>query len=217
MKSTRLLLVEDNQLLRDGIFGISKKHKDVSIIARWGDVENTLINIKEINPTVILIDLDLLSQKSFQVAEIVKNKIPSASVIITGLEREKEDILQYVQANVKGFIMKKSSLKDYLLTIRKVDSGSAVLPKQLINSLFAQIVGHEPDKVQINPGNETRMTLREKELMQFLSEGMTNKEIGSEMQISTYTVKSHIHNIMEKLSVHTRLEIANYYYGENIN
>lgn len=217
MKNIKVLLVEDNSLLRDGIFGKSIKHKDVSIIAPYGDVKNTLVKIKEINPDVILIDSDLLSQKSFKFIETLTIEIPSANIIITGFENEQKDILQYVQANVKGFIMKKSSLQHYLLTIRKIDNGLAVLPKQLINSLFTQIVEYTTGKIPTTSNTGPRMTMRENELMQFLSDGITNKEIGIKMQISTFTVKSHIHNIMEKLSLHTRLEIANYSYGVNIN
>lgn len=83
--------------------------------------------------------------------------------------------------------------------------------------MFTQIVENSQRSKNINFNESNDITNRESEVMQFLVDGMSNKEIGSKMQISTYTVKSHIHNIMEKLSLHTRLEIANHSFNSNPN
>lgn len=215
MKKIRLLLVEDDRLIRDRIHSVSKSHKDILIIAWCGDLKNTLAEIKELKPGVILINLGLLSQSCFSVVQIIKRDLPSAKIIVTGLEKDQEDILKLVQARVNGFVLKKSSPKEIITTIKSVDSGSTILPPLLINQLFAQVVENSMQGNELDPTGDVNMTTRESEVIQFLGDGMTNKEIGSEMQISTYTVKSHIHNIMEKLSLHTRLEIAKYSYEAN--
>lgn len=217
MKKIRLLLIEDNRLLRDGLISITKNHKDILIIAWSGDLKNTLARIKELNPCVVLIDLALSSPKSIDVIEIIKRDLPSAKIIVAGLEKNQEDILKLVQAKVNGFTLKKSSPKDILATIRRVDSGSTILPPLLINPLFSQIVEYSQRGANHNFTEKDNMTNRESEVMQFLGDGLSNKEIGSKMQISTHTVKSHIHNIMEKLSLHTRLEIANHSFSANPN
>jgi RNA polymerase sigma factor (sigma-70 family) len=217
MKKIRLLLIEDNRLLRDGIHSILKAHKDIIIIAASGDGKHTLLKIKELKPNVILLDLGLRSQNSLHVVEIVKKDFPDAKIIVMDLAPVQADILQYVKAGANGFILKDASLNDFLITIRTVADGSTVLPPLLVDSLFSQIVDHAVREGKTKLKEAVRMTAREREVIVLLGEGLTNKEIAQKIHVSTYTVKSHIHNIMEKLALHTRLEIANYSYtGETL-
>lgn len=217
MKNIRLLLVEDNGLIRKRTNSVSKSNNDILVIDRCSELKNTLERIIELNPDVVLIDLGLLSQSCFSVIEIVKRDMPSAKIIVAGLEKNQEDILKFVEARVNGFILKNSSPKETITTIKRVNGGSTILPPSLINQLFSKIVEHSHRRVHPNFKENDNMTNRESEVIQFLCDGMSNKEIGINMRISTYTVKSHIHNIMEKLSLHTRLEIAGYSFNSNPN
>ena len=213
MKRIRLLLIEDNRLLRNGILAILKPQKDIVIIAASGDGKDTLLKIKQLKPNVVLLDLGLRSQNSLHVVEIVKKEFPDAKIIVMDLAPVQADILQYVKAGANGFILKDASLNDFLITIRTVAEGSTVLPPLLVDSLFSQIVDHAVREGKSKLNEAVKMTKREREVIGLLGEGMSNKEIGQKIRISTYTVKSHIHNIMEKLALHTRLEIANYSYS----
>lgn len=214
MKKIRLLLIEDNRLLRDGILEILKPHKDIIIIAASGNSKSTILKIQLLKPNVVLLDLGLRSQNSLHVVELVKKDFPEAKIIIMDLAPVQADILQYVKAGATGFILKDASLNDLLITIRTVAEGSTVLPPLLIDSLFSQIVEHAIREGKSKLKDAVRMTKREREVIELLCEGNSNKEIGQKIHISTYTVKSHIHNIMEKLALHTRLEIANYSYTD---
>jgi len=214
MKKIRLLLIEDNRLLRDGIFSILKAYRDIVIIAASGDGKNSLAKIQQLKPNIVLLDLGLRSQNSLHVVEIVKKEFPQAKIIVMDLAPVQADILQYVKAGANGFILKDASLNDFLITIRTVAKGSTVLPPLLVDSLFSQIVDHAVREGKSGLKDAIQMTMREREVIQFLGEGMSNREIGQKIRISTYTVKSHIHNIMEKLALHTRLEIANYSYTD---
>jgi len=217
MNKIRLLLKEDNRLLRDGILSILKAHQDIVIIAASGDGKNTLLKIKQLKPNVILLDLGLRSQNSLHVVEIVKKDFPDAKIIVMDLAPVQADILQYVKAGANGFILKDASLNEFLVTIRSVAEGSTILPPLLVDSLFSQIVDHAVKEGKFKLKEAVRMTAREREVIGFLGEGLANKEIAQKIHVSTYTVKSHIHNIMEKLALHTRLEIANYSYtGETL-
>ena len=217
MKKIKLLIIEDNRLLRNGIHSILKAHKDIIIVAASGDGKHTLVKIKELKPNVILLDLGLRSQNSLRVVEIVKKDFPDAKIIVMDLAPVQADILQYVKAGANGFILKDASLKDFLITIRTVSEGATVLPPLLVDSLFSQIVDYAVKEGKFKLKEAIRMTAREREVILLLGEGLTNKEIAQKIHVSTYTVKSHIHNIMEKLALHTRLEIANYSYtGETL-
>ena len=210
MKKIRLLLVEDNRLLRDGILTILKPYKDIAIVAASGDSNSTLTTIQKLQPNVVLLDLGLRSQNSLHLVELVRKEFPEAKIIVMDLAPVQADILQYVKAGANGFILKDASLNDLLITIRSVAEGSTVLPPLLVDSLFSQIVEHAVREGKTKLKSAVKMTKREREVIGWLGDGMSNKEIGQKMKISTYTVKSHIHNIMEKLALHTRLEIANY-------
>ena len=211
----KLLLIEDNRLLRNGILSILKPHKDIIILASSGEGKKTIIKINKLKPNVILLDLGLRSQNSLHVVEIVKKDFPAAKIIIMDLAPIQADILQYVKAGANGFILKDASLNDFLITIRTVAEGSTVLPPVLVDSLFSQIVENAVRNGKSKIKDAVKMTKREKEVIALLSEGMSNKEIGQKMHVSAYTIKSHVHNIMEKLALHTRLEIANYSYTED--
>lgn len=213
MKKIRLLLIEDNRLLRHGILNILKPQKDIVIIAASGDDKDTLYKHKQLKPNVILLDLGLRSQNSLSVVEILNKEFPEARIIVMDLAPVQADILQYVKAGANGFILKDASLNDFLITIRSVAEGSTVLPPLLVDSLFSQIMDYAVREGKLNLKDAVKMTKRESEVIELLGEGMTNKEIAQKIHISMYTVKSHIHNIMEKLALHTRLEIANYSYS----
>src|ERR1035441_7889819 len=178
MKKIRLLLIEDNRFLREGIFSILKAHKDIDIVAASGDGKNTLASIQQLKPNVVLLDLGLRSQNSLHVVEIVKKEFPQAKIIVMDLAPVQADILQYVKAGADGFILKDASLNDFLITIRTVSEGSTVLPPLLVDSLFSQIVDHAVREGKPKLKEAVRMTKREREVIQFLGDGMSNKEIG---------------------------------------
>ncbi len=213
MKKIRLLLIEDNRLLRDGISSIIKTQKDILMIAASGDGKSTLFKIKQLKPNIILLDLGLRSQNSLHVVELVKKDFPEAKIIVMDLAPVQSDILQYVKAGANGFILKDTALKDFLITIRSVAEGSTVLPPVLVDSLFSQIVDYAVSEGKSKLQEAVKMTKREREVILLLGGGLSNKEIAQKIHVSTYTVKSHIHNIMEKLTLHTRLEVANYSYS----
>jgi DNA-binding NarL/FixJ family response regulator len=212
LKKISLLLLEDNTLLRDNIIKNLKPHKDLLFISTSVAGKYDLEKIKPIIPDVILINFELQSKNSFQFAETIKKDFPSSKIIVMNLVPVCDEVLKFVKAGANGFILKDASLKDLLITIRKVADGTTVLPPLLINSLFSQIVEYSEIDDKSRLQEDTQMTKREREVISLLGDGLSNNKIGKQLDISTYTVKSHIHNIMEKLSLHTRLEIANYSY-----
>jgi DNA-binding NarL/FixJ family response regulator len=214
MKKIRLLLIEDNRLLRDGIFLILKAHKDIVVITASGDGKDTLLKIQHLKPNVVLLDLGLRSQNSLHIVEIVKKEFPKAKIIVMDLAPVQADIVQYMKAGVSGFILKDATLDDFLITIRSVADGIKVLPPLLVDSLFTQIIEYAVRDGKGKLKEAIKMTKREKEIIGLISTGISNKEIGQKIHVSSNTVKSHIHNIMEKLALHTRLEVANYSFSD---
>jgi DNA-binding NarL/FixJ family response regulator len=213
MKKIRLLVIEDNRLLREGIMSLIKEHDDILAVAALGTNENILQKIRSFKPNVMLLDLGLRSQNSLQLVKATKTHSPATKVIVMDLIPMDAEILEYVRAGVSGFILKDATMVDFLKTIRAVAQGAKVLPSLLTGSLFSQIVEHAVNGTS-GPSSKlmesVRMTKRERQVIGLVSEGMTNKEIAQKLHLSTYTVKSHVHNILEKLALHTRVQIARY-------
>ncbi|OYV87599.1 MAG: hypothetical protein B7Z63_02105, partial [Ignavibacteriae bacterium 37-53-5] len=125
-----MLLIEDNRLLREGILGILKKERDISVVAAAGNRANTLLKIHRLKPNVILLDLGLRSQNSLRVVESAKTEFPNTRVIVMDLAPVPADIMQYIKAGASGFVLKDTSAEDFLTTIRAVSEGKKVLLPQ---------------------------------------------------------------------------------------
>lgn len=211
MKKIRLILIEDNRLLRDGLTAMLKKQQDIQVVVAIGDVENIRKIMNKHKPDVLLLDLGLRSRNSLHLVKMVKKDFPHTKIIVMDLIPLQADVYEFVQAGVSGFILKDATVSDFLKTVRDVAKGLQVLPSNLTESLFSQIVeyaisGSKPTAIM----ESVRMTKRERQVIELIAEGSTNKEIAQNLHLSIYTVKSHVHNILEKLALSTRVQIAKY-------
>jgi DNA-binding NarL/FixJ family response regulator len=166
----------------------------------------------------MLLDLGLRNKNSLQVVKTVKKYSPTTGIIIMDLIPLESDVLDFVKAGVSGFILKDATTDEFIKTIRSVASGDKVLPNHLTESLFSQIVEFAINNSKVSTLIESvRMTKRERQVISLVADGLTNKEIAQNLHLSTYTVKSHIHNILEKLALHTRVQIAKYVHTSDHN
>jgi DNA-binding NarL/FixJ family response regulator len=209
MARTRVLLIEDNRLLREGIADMLDGHGDFEVVAlaEDGDAVRKLKQAGK-SPDVVLLDLGLEKANSLQLMALLRAELPEIRVIAMDILPEHVDIVEFVEAGGSGFILKSASLQDYVDTIKAVAKGEKVLPTVLTASLFMQIVESALDSGKGVPDNAIQLTNREKEIVDLISEGLSNKEIAARLHIATHTVKSHVHNILEKLALSSRLQIA---------
>lgn len=199
-------VIEDNRLVREGITALLNQTGDFSVVAavQSGDP----IVLKNAHPQVILLDVGLQDNDSLSFVETVMKEFPESRVIIMDLLPVHEDIVEFVNAGVSGFILKDATFEDLTSTIRKVAEGAHVLPPAMTSSLFSQIARDAVVKGRAGAMDAVRMTVREREVIELIAEGLSNKEIAARLIIATHTVKSHVRNVMEKLALHTRLQIA---------
>ena len=209
MKKIHLLLIEDNRLLREGLAAMLKEQRDIRVNVSPGN-SDAVTKARKLKPAVILLDLGLRSQHSLRLVGLLKKNSIEARIIGMDLVPVQEDLVQYVEAGVCGFVLKDATFDDFLATIRSVANGVNVLPPLLTRSLFSQIIEHATRKRKGNPFASVRMTSREREVIALIAEGLSNKDIAQRLHLATDTVKSHVHNILEKLALHTRLEIASF-------
>lgn len=214
MKKTRILLIEDNFLMRQGLAAMIGGQPDLKIVSVFGEGEKSELKIRESNPDLILIDFNLQSKNSLQLVKAINKKFPDLKIIILDYIPAQSDIIEFVQAGISGFILKDAVAKEFLQTIRSVAKGDKVLPSNLSGSLFSQIKKQASNKEKSHR-MDVRMTKREREIIHLIAEGLSNKEIVGRLNLSLNTVKSHIHNILEKMALHTRVQIAKYAYSNN--
>jgi DNA-binding NarL/FixJ family response regulator len=183
---------------------------DIKAVSATGNGD-ALEKAKKIKPQVVLLDLGLKNQNSLRIAEIIKKEHPKAEIVVMDLIPVQAEVVEFIKAGVAGFILKDATIDDFLHTIRSVAQGKKVLPPPLTGSLFSQIVEYA-----VKSGKADRLikavtlTRREHEVVNLISRGMSNKEISTELNVAVHTVKSHVHNILDKLALHTRLEVASF-------
>ena len=205
-----VLLIEDNRLVREGIAAMLDQTSDFRVVVAASTRDAELLRGNQ--PQVILLDLGLWEDDSLRAAETISKQSPLSRIIIMDLLPAHEEIVELVNAGVWGFIMKDATLDDLVGTIRSVAAGTKVLPPRMSSSLLSQIAREAVGAGQSAAIESVRMTARERQVIDLIAEGLSNKEIAARLGIAAHTVKSHVRNIMEKLALHTRLQIAAYSY-----
>jgi DNA-binding NarL/FixJ family response regulator len=201
-------IIEDNRLVREGMTDKLNELPDVKVVLAATSFEAEML--KETNPRVVLLDVGLQDKNSLRLAETVKKEMADARVIVMDLLPVHEEIAEFVNAGVAGFILKDATFEDFIGTIRSVAEGAQVLPPRMTSTLFSQIAHIAVKRGRTAALEEVRMTLREREVIALIVVGLSNKEIAQRLNIATDTVKSHVRNVMDKLALHSRLQIAAY-------
>ena len=204
----RVLLIEDNRFLREGITNILRSHGGFAVDAHaeWEEPTVPMEGIRP--PDVVLLDLGLEHESSLKLMARLRERFPESKVIAMDILPEQDDIVEFVKAGGSGFILKDAPVGDYVKTIQAVAGGATVLPAVLTKPLFTQIVESVLKSGSTVPAHAIQLTRREREIVDLISQGMSNKEIAQHLHIATFTVKSHVHNVLEKLELNTRLQIA---------
>jgi DNA-binding NarL/FixJ family response regulator len=214
MKTIRILLIEDNRILREGIAAMLNGESDMTVMPSFGNNGGTLAEVRKLKPHLVLLDLGLRNQNGLRVVGSISKEFPNIKVIGMGLIPSQLDIIEWVEAGASGFILKDATVQDFLAIIRSVADGTKVLPPTLAGSLFSHVIENALKKGKGKLTDAVRMTKREREIIALIAEGLSNKEIAQRLKVATYTVKSHVHNILEKLALHSRLQIATFFHDD---
>jgi len=203
-------ILDDNRLVRDGLSAMLTNLPDMRVVASMAAPSPSLAATPA---HVLLLDVGLLDQESLRVAIALRDEMPDTKIIVMDLMPVHDEIMEFVNAGVSGFVLKDANFDEFVATIRSVAAGDKVLPARMTESLFSQIVndvGGHRDHDTHDVVDDVRMTRREREVIELIGEGLSNKEIAQRLNIAAHTVKSHVRNVMEKLALHTRLQIAAY-------
>ncbi len=207
-------LIDDNRLARRGLTSTLSKLPDIQVVAAVSGAEAGSLAAME--PDVILLSLASGNADDLAVVERVRMEVPDSRIILIGVLPDDDSLLDIVQAGVSGFVLVEATPDDLLDAIRSVVSGHSVLPDQVTGALFTQIAEHRAPSSGPEAPEGVRMTPRQREVIELIAEGMSNKKIAAELHISVHTVKSHIRHIMKKLDLNTRLQISAWAHDEEV-
>jgi DNA-binding NarL/FixJ family response regulator len=203
----RITIIDDNRLVCEALAAMLNQVADMQVVAS-GVADSTLVGAPQSD--VLLLDVGLRDQDSLGVAAELMREAPETKIIVMDLIPVNEEIAEFVNVGVCGFVLKDATFDEFVGTIRSVAAGEKVLPPRMTESLFSQIALAASGRERHHVIEDVRMTRREREVIELIGEGLSNKEIASRLDIATHTVKSHVRNVMEKLALHTRLQIAAY-------
>jgi two-component system, NarL family, nitrate/nitrite response regulator NarL len=204
----RVAIIEDNRLVREGLALKLDEQPDITVCHT--DASGDMEGLRGVSPQVLLLDVGLEEEDSLRVAERVRTELPEVRVIMMDLLPVHEDLVEYVTAGVSGFVVKDATLDDLVGTIRSVAGGGIILPPEMTSTLFSQIVEEAVVRGLDGVAEATDLTPRERKVVSLIGDGLSNKAIARELDISPHTVKSHVRNVMDKLALHSRLQIASY-------
>ncbi len=189
---------------------ILQRYPDLDVVAGVNDTEAALLRVSETGAGVVLVDAGLGDNDSRDLVQRIVREFAPTRVIVMDILPEPEEIVEFVRAGASGFVVKEASVEVFIDTIRAVAAGGQVLPRALTNTIFAHIAKGAVANPTASVARSVKMTSREQQVIDLIAEGMSNKLIARSLRISTHTVKSHVRNILEKLALHSRLQVAAY-------
>jgi len=213
MNPTKILLVIEVPLIANIFASVLEDEADIKVAGCVATVQDALECIREQEVNVVLVSIGLPDQGALALTRAIVDHTPSTKVLVLGLsDEDKNDALRYIEAGAAGYVLKDSSFEEFVEIIRLTQKGEAqVSPKiagammERLSNLARMFAGAE-NRID----GEVRLTSRELEVLEFISEGLTNQEIAARLVVEVGTVKNHVHSILEKLNVSSRDEAASY-------
>jgi DNA-binding NarL/FixJ family response regulator len=201
----RVLIVDDHALAREGLRGILARADDLEVVAEASSGEEALTLVRTTAPDVVLLDIRLgPGMDGLAVAAAIRAEGIDAKVLILTLHDAPEYVRAALAAGAAGYVLKDAGAEDLIAAVRQVLAGQAALPLALVNQALApgaRIADDEQARV-------ARLTPREREVLDHIADGLTNKAIARSLNVSPGTVKAHVERVIAKLGVADRTQAA---------
>jgi two-component system, NarL family, response regulator NreC len=194
--SISVLIVEDHPVVRSGIRMLLTEEGDIDVMAEANNGREALTLLDGMSPDLLLLDISMPEVNGLEVTQQVREKFPTLPILILTMHEDERYFFQLLRAGATGYIVKGAAPNDLVSAVRAVAGGQAYLYPSL-----ARLLAKEPDTV---------LSARELEVLQLTAQGLTAREVGKKLSISSNTVERHRANIMSKLGVSNRAELIRY-------
>lgn len=205
----RVVLVEDNRLACDQLATLLNRQPTLHVVAATTCPTAGLTQVQGAMPQVALVDAGLGNGASQEFVMRAKQAAPQARMVMMDVLPDEANIVGLIKAGANGFILKDATMDAVVGTIEAVAAGTDVLPPTLTPVLWSYLRNKAlPLAPSRTSEGVTRLTKREREIADLIAAGLTNKEISRRLNVATHTVKAHVHNILEKFGLSSRLELV---------
>lgn len=209
----RVFIVDDNRLLREGLVFMLAEQEGLAVAGSAESGAEALEQIKEACPDVALVDIGIPANDGLEITRALRQDLPSVKVIVLGMPDLTDEIMACIEAGAAGYVLKEASF-DYLVeTIRLANRGESFCSPRMAASLFSRVAELAGEQI---PRSSVTLTPREIQIVNTIAEGLSNKEIAQRLSIEVQTVKNHVHNVLDKLQLHSRLEAVQYARERNL-
>ena len=208
MSEIRILLAEDHAVMRTGLRLVLERQPDFRVVAEASDGREAVALAQQHRPDVIVMDIGMPNLNGIEAARQVTASLPQVGVVILSMHSDEAYVLRALKAGARAYLLKESAESDLIAAIRAVGDGKAFFSPAVSRMLVEDYVRQLQDR-EIEDSYEL-LTTREREVLQLVAEGKSNKEIANMLNVSLYTVESHRGNMMEKLNLHSVPELILY-------
>ena len=203
--STRTFLLIENRLLRESLARLFRKRTEFVITGQISSAEESLPTVLD-GSDVLLGDCYLLSRMPLSASLSSQVAAAAPKIVLIGMSTDEEQFMAAVRLGVTGYLLQDASASDVVAAVRSVCRGEAVCPPALCATLFSFFAQRATEMPTQNSGSRPDLTLRQQQLITLVAKGMTNKEIASELNLSAFTVRNHIHRILKQVDAESRSE-----------
>jgi two-component system nitrate/nitrite response regulator NarL len=205
----KLMIVDDHPIVRRGIGMCLARQPQMEIVGEAGDGREAMRLARELQPDIMLMDIDMPEMNGLVVADLLRRELPKIKVLILSMHTNKEYVLRIIQCGARGFVLKEAPTEELVHAIESVSAGEAYFSSDVARVALNQFVRGNGEA----PG-APRLTNREREVLVQIADGKSNKEIACQLDIGVRTVETHRERIMRKLDIHsvaglTRFAISN--------
>jgi two-component system response regulator NreC len=208
MARAKVLLVDDHVIVRQGLKALLSDEPDMEVVGEANNGREALEKLAALEPDVVLMDISMPGLNGIEATRQIKQRYPDVKVVILSMHANEEYVFQVLQAGAAGYVLKLSDSMEVLTAIRAALSGGSFLSPPISRTVINDYVRRAEARGQ---GSDLDLlTSREREVLQLLAEGRSNRDIAEELSISIKTVESHRSNIMNKLEVSSKAELIKY-------
>ena len=205
-----IVIVDDHPLFREGLKTIIKRNRHYDVVGEAGSAKEGLEMARRAKPDLMMIDLSLPDMNGIQLTRQLRVELPETSIIIVTMHAKVDYIAEAFQAGATGYVIKESAAEGLLKGIETVLKGEYFLDSAVSSQVVQTLMKLPAKETKITDANYASLTAREQEILRLLAEGMSAKEIADRLCISPKTVENHRSNIMNKLDLHSTLELVRY-------
>jgi len=214
MAPVRILLVDDQLLFRKGLRALLEDQEDMEVVGEAADGAQAVERVRAAKPDVVLMDIHMPVCNGIEATRLVKSEWPETKIIALTVSDEDEDLFEAIKSGASGYLLKDLRPEELFDLVRGVLRGETPISPAVAGKLLSEFRRRPWKDPTATAGWD--LTPRELEVLQLVTEGLSNAEIAARLFIVEGTVKNHLHNILEKLHLENRLQAATYAIREGL-